>query len=163
MSPVLWNGLEPVFRWAFRSWLGSAIRDSTWAFAYVEVFHLLGLTLLLGCVVVLSLRLAGLIMPGLPTAELAREIQPYMMSGLAVAVVSGAMMFAAEAERCFASTPFQYKMMFLALAVIFQFAAFGRLLRAERVHPLLSKLAAVVSLLLWFAVGWSGRAIAFYN
>ena len=160
---MVWRSLEPVFRWAYQSRLGSAIRNSTWAFAYVEVFHLLGLTLLLGCVVVLSLRLGGLIMPGLPTAELAREIQPYMMSGLALAVLSGAMMFAAEAERCFASTPFQYKMMFLALAVIFQFAVFARLIRKDRVDPILSKLAAVMSLALWFAVGWSGRAIAFFN
>jgi hypothetical protein len=163
MSPVVWNGLEPVFRWAYQSWLGSAIRNSTWAFAYIEVFHLLGLTLLLGCVVVLSLRLAGLVMPSLPTAELAREIQPYLLSGLALAVISGAMMFAAESDRCFASTPFQYKMMFLALAVIFQFGAFARLIRTERAHPLLDKLAAAISLALWFAVGWSGRAIAFFN
>jgi hypothetical protein len=163
MSPVVWRSLEPLFRWAFQSRLGSAIRDSTWAFAYIEVFHLLGLTLLLGCVVVLSLRLAGLIMPSLPAAELAHELQPYLLSGLSVTVISGAMMFAAESDRCFASTPFQYKMMFLALAVIFQFAVFSRLIRRDRVHPILSTLAAVVSLALWFAVGWSGRAIAFFN
>src|SRR5580704_13871403 len=102
MSPVVWRSLEPVFRWAFQSRLGSAIRDYTWAFAYIEVFHLLGLTLLLGCVVVLSLRLAGLIMPGLPATELAREVQPYLLAGLSLAAISGAMMFAAESDRCFA-------------------------------------------------------------
>jgi len=78
-------------------------------------------------------------------------------------VISGAMMFAAESDRCFASTPFQYKMMFFALAVIFQFAAFARLVRTECVNPVLSKVAAGISLVLWFAVGWSGRAIAFFN
>ena len=49
----------PFFRWADHTWIAMWIRDSTWVFALLEVFHLFGLTLLLGTLVVVNLRLFG--------------------------------------------------------------------------------------------------------
>jgi hypothetical protein len=160
---MLWEPLYPAFRWVFESRVGSVVRDSTWAFAYLEVFHLLGITMLLGSVVALGMRLANIAMKSLPVAEVAKEIRPFMIIGLAVALLSGILMFAAEAEKLFLSGPFEWKIGAFALANIFQFTAVSWLAhRREGSSLALGKLAALLSVVLWYFVAWQGRAIAFF-
>jgi hypothetical protein len=48
-------------------------------------------------------------------------------------------------------------MALLACAILFHFAVLRRYIAAERIHVLV----ALVSITLWFGVGWAGRAIAF--
>ena len=62
------------------------------------------------------------------------------------------------------SPPFWWKMRFLLLAALFTFTVRHRVARADetRVGPIWGKLVALVSLGLWFGVGFSGRWIAFY-
>ena len=62
--------LLPFFQLCDTSWLGEAIRASTWAFALIECFHLIGMVCLLGSVVVIDLRLLGLGMRHQPVAYL---------------------------------------------------------------------------------------------
>ena len=161
---MFWESLRPFFEWSNGSALGVWIRDSTWAFAWLEVFHLLGLTVLLGTVLVLSLRLAGLAMQHQPVAQLAREMSPLTSVSMALMIVTGYLMFSAEAMKCFDSVPFRFKMIFLLLAIIFHFTLYRKISRTneERFRPVLGKLAAAISLVLWFGVGAAGRSIAFY-
>ena len=62
--------------WTYNSALGLAIRESKWGFASLEVVHLFGLTILLGSLVMLSLRYLGLTMRKLPINRVARELAP---------------------------------------------------------------------------------------
>ena len=73
MSPAL----LPFFRWADHTWISVMIRDSTWAFALIEVFHLFGLTLLLGTLTVLNLRLFGWGLGGYPLKSVASDALPW--------------------------------------------------------------------------------------
>jgi hypothetical protein len=160
---MAWEPLYPVFRWLFQTGLGNWVRESTWAVAYLEVFHLMGLTVLLGSSIAIGLRLSGIGMRSLPTAEVAREIRPYMRGALILIVLTGLPILASEAEKMFQSRPFELKMFYFALANICQFGAVGLLVRAkEGSTPILGKLASLLSVVLWFVVGWQGRAIAFF-
>ena len=40
----------PLFEWAGKTWLGTAVRDNVLAFPVIETFHLLALAVLLGTV-----------------------------------------------------------------------------------------------------------------
>src|ERR1700689_5401558 len=71
------------------SWWGHGIRNSTWLFPFVEIFHLLGLGILGGTVLILNLRLMRLAFKNASTAELAGEVRPWMLGSLAVMLVSG--------------------------------------------------------------------------
>ena len=73
-------------------------------------------------------------------------------------------MFLSEAIKCYFSPPFFLKMSLLLLATIYTFTLRRRVAGAEpgRIAPWLVRLTAVVSLALWFGVGFSGRWIAFY-
>ena len=153
--------LLPLFHWVDASWLSREIRASTWQFAIFEMIHLLGLTTVLGSLMVLDLRLFGVGMRRMRAAELARDLSTWMLSGLAIILISGVLLFFGEPMKLYGSPSFHVKMGLLALAILFQFTIFRSILSRREASPLMSKLAGVVSLLLWFGVGLAGRAIGF--
>lgn len=138
------------------------IRDSTWAFALIEVFHLFGLTLLLGTLTVLNLRLFGWGLKGYPLKSVAADALPWTFVGMAVSITSGILLFLSEAMKCYGSLPFFVKMGLLAAALLFTFTFHRHLTKADAPSPAVSKCAACVSVMLWFGVGLAGRAIAFF-
>jgi hypothetical protein len=72
-------------------------------------------------------------------------------------------LFVSEAIKCYYSFPFWVKMTSLFLALVFTFAVLRRLTRTGLTEdrPLLGRLAALLSLCLWFGVAWGGRWIGF--
>jgi hypothetical protein len=148
------------FQWADSTWWGVLIRQSIWGFAIVETIHLFGLMLLLGGIFVMSMRLLGLMMVKRPVAEIAEDVNPWILAGLAVMLVSGVSLWASEAIRMYNSPWFWLKMAFLLASLIFQFTLYRRVTRREA-PPILQKFTGVFALVLWFGVGLWGRAIGF--
>jgi hypothetical protein len=156
--------LLPFFQWCDQTAIGAAIRDSVWLFPFIESFHLLALALLGGAVLVVDLHLLGFGLRRQPVRELATELHPWMLTGLAVMIVSGVLMFLSEALKCYESPPFQLKMLFLFLALLFTFTVRRRVTLADDTprRPFRSALVALVSLTLWTGVGLMGRGIGFW-
>ena len=151
------------FHWADDSAVAAAIRGSTWVFAFIEVFHLLGLTLLLGTVVLVDLRLCGYGLRRQSLAAVASDALPWMLVGMAVTMGSGSLLFVSEAMKCYGSPPFFVKMGFLFTALVFTFTLHRKLTKRDAPPPpVWGKVVAGLSLFLWFGVGLAGRAIAFY-
>ena len=151
------------FQWAEATTLGEMIRTSTWAFAVIESFHLLALSVIGGAVLIVDLRLLGFGLRTQPIAEVARDARPWLIGSLVVMVVTGVALFLSEPMKCYASTPFAVKMTCLALAIVFTFTVRANVTMADegRVRPSWLKLVALVSLALWFGVGAGGRWIGF--
>ncbi len=152
------------FRWADHSWLGAQIRSSTWEFAAIEVVHLLALTVLLGTVFVLTLRLFGLGLSAQSTGQVARGLMPWTLWSMVIAMATGFMLFVSEAMKCYASPPFMIKMICLGLAFILTLTFHRAVARWDdgRSPGMGGKLAAGLAMALWFGVGLAGRAIAFF-
>lgn len=153
--------LLAIFHWFEGTRIAIYGRHSAYFFPSVEVVHLLGLTLLLGTVLVLNLRLLGAMMPRQSIPEMARATAPLLWTGVALALGSGTLLFLAEAIKCYYNVAFWYKMGLLASAVVFQLIVHQRLKVASGTSTGLTKGTAAVSLLLWFGVAGAGRAIAF--
>ncbi|MEQ1947828.1 MAG: DUF6644 family protein [Bryobacteraceae bacterium] len=143
------------------SWLAEAVRASTWAFALLEVIHLIGITLMLGTLCVLDLRLMGMGMKAQTVSEVAEDTHPWTLGGLILATSSGVILAISEALRLYDSPPFTLKMILFLAAVIFTYA-FQRRMTKSTGPTGAAKFSAVLSLVLWFGVGFAGRAIAFY-
>jgi hypothetical protein len=143
--------------------VGDAIRSSTWLFPFIEAFHLVGLAVVGGAVLLVDFRLLGLGLKRQPVAELARDAQPWLTGGLLFMIASGVPLFLAESIKCYYSFAFWIKMTALALAVIFSFTIRRRVALAshEGVNPLQTRIVGIVSILLWSTVGWGGRWIGF--
>ena len=143
------------------SWLALIVRNSTWLFALTEVIHLIGITLLLGTLSVLDLRLMGLGLKQQSLSDVAADTYPWTLGALIVAVLSGSLLFVSEAARLYDSPPFAIKITLFVLAVIFTYTFQRRMTRAS--NPTGGALlGGILSLFLWFGVGLAGRAIAFY-
>jgi hypothetical protein len=157
--------IYPFFAWCERTWLCKEITVHESIFPALETIHLFGLVLLLGTILILSLRLLGLLMPHLPTPDLARALGRYTALGLAIMLPSGVLMFIATAVRCYGNTSFWVKMCFLATALVFHFTYFKKALRApdSQNSQLRGRLAAFGALFLWFGVGAAGRSIGFFG
>jgi hypothetical protein len=145
---MVWSALQPVVNWLGGSALGVWLGQSPTRIALLFVVHLTGLTLLLGGTTVMSLGLAGVGFRTGSSAQLAREI--FIFTGGALTYFEGQW--------------FRRKMTLLLIAVIFNFSWFRIVTNAPdgRFGPWTKRLTAGLALLLWFAVGVSGRAIAFF-
>jgi hypothetical protein len=149
------------FLWLDHSALATLIRASTWAFAALEVIHLFGLTLLLGTLSVLDLRLLGAGLRDQSISQIAADTSPFTMIGLATSALTGVVLAVAEANRLYESGPFLIKMILFVLAVAFTFT-FNRRLNTREPSRIAALGGGILSLLLWFGVGFAGRAIAFF-
>lgn len=139
------------------------IRDSQYGMPIVQSVHLVGLTILLAAVFVLNLRLAGVALKDSSLDWLAEQLRPLMLVGLAVVLLSGALIFVGTPAKYLASNPFRVKMAALGLAMLFQYGMLRRFARPDSAprSRAVRLVAAALSLTLWFTVGWAGRAIAF--
>src|SRR5215469_2967498 len=150
-----------LFQWCESSLLGNAIKTSNWAFAVIESVHLLGLALIGGIVLIINLRLLGLGLRRYPLDELARDIQLWFGFSLVLMLSTGFALFLSEAVKCYYSQPFWLKMLSLALATTFTLTVQRRVIMSPQSSGLQQKAVAIVSLVLWFAVGAAGRWIGF--
>jgi hypothetical protein len=155
--------LLPYFQAIENGPIGATIRDSLWLFPFVEAFHLLALAVIGGAVLLVDFRLLGLGLKRQPVAELARDVQPWLIGSLLFMIASGVPLFMSEAIKCYYSFAFWTKMTALALAIAFTFTIRRRVTLADdaRVRPAVARAVGAISILLWSTVGWGGRWIGF--
>lgn len=154
--------LLPVFEWLQHTYVGETIRHSATLIATLEIVHLIGLTLLLGAVLMVDLSLLGWGIGQYPVARIARELNKWTLAGLAIMLASGPLILVSEAVRCFKTPAFWIKMALLAAAVIFYFTIHRKTALADPPPPN-AKLVASLSLALWVGVALAGKAIAIFQ
>jgi hypothetical protein len=153
----------------YDSHFGTLIRESDNAFPIIETIHVLSITLLFGTIAVLDLRMLGVVLRPIPVTRVARGILPLTWSGLAVSMVSGFLLFWAEAAKNYDNPAFRAKMILLLLAglnpLIFHTGVYRRVQQWEtlRLSPWRARAAAIASLTLWSGVIVAGRAIAYFT
>jgi hypothetical protein len=155
--------LLPFFQWCDGSAAGMAIRNSRFLFPIIESFHLLALTVLLGAIIVLNLRLTGVALRAQPLQSVARSLDPLAFWSLGAMLTTGALLFCSEALKCYENPPFLFKMVALFAALVFHFAVFRPVVNSPAAPGRIRRNAtAVLSLILWLGVATAGRAIGFY-
>lgn len=146
--------------------LGVAMRQSLWLYPAVEIVHLAGIGLLFGSIAILDLRLLGL-SRNLPLRRLAAHVLPWTAASFLLIVPSGLAMFTAHAGDLIASPVFALKMgLILAAGVNAALFHAGAMRTASdwdvnRAPPRAARVAAGLSLLLWFSVIACGRLLAY--
>jgi uncharacterized membrane protein YhdT len=123
--------LLPFFQWCYQTEIGETIRDSTWLFPLIEAFHLLGLGLTAGALLIVDLRLLGAGLNRQPVTQLASAVQPWLLGSLLLMVSSGSLLFLSESIKCYYSFPFWVKMASLTLALLFTFTLRRRVTRTD--------------------------------
>jgi hypothetical protein len=153
--------LLPFFEELQRTYLAETIGHSATLIALLEIIHLIGLTLLLGTVLMVDLTLLGHGIARQPVALVARELKRWTLAGLIILLASGPLIFISESVKCFHSPAFWIKMALLAMAILYYFTLHRAVVSAQPpVLPPQARWAAVLSLTLWTGVALAGKAIA---
>lgn len=147
---------EAVEGTAFATWA----TESALAYPVANTAHVIGAILLVGAIGLLDLRLLGYA-KGAPLSVLSRALTPMALLGFTVMVISGSVLFAADAVALAASGLFQIKLVLIALAGMNALAFRFAFARAEDPVPVGAKVMAVASLGLWLVVVVAGRWIAY--
>jgi hypothetical protein len=149
------------------SHIGTAIRQSMWAFPILNLVHLLGLMVAAGTIVYWDLRLLGLGLRRSAVSEVGRQLLPWTWGGFSVMFISGGLLAWSEAGRLYSNFFFRMKLLFLCLAglnvLIFHLTVYRNVSAWDRapLTPLRARLAGAFSLFLWFALIAAGRAIGY--
>jgi hypothetical protein len=128
------------------------IRGSDYAYPIILALHVTGISLFGGMVLMTDLRLLGWTNGGLSIADLVDRLRTPRRIGLIFVAACGVLLLIGNPEKYLANIFFRIKLLLFALlvlnALIFR--------RSGRV-----KLAAGLSLLLWFGVVCAGRGIGY--
>lgn len=145
----------------------AAIRENDDAFPWVECVHVLAISLVVGSISILDLRLLGVAWRDRPVGRVLRDVLPITWCAFAAAVASGFLLFASNAPT-YARNPFlQLKLGLLLVAgvnmAVFHLWARHTLSAWESgpTIPFRARLAGGVSLLVWVSVVAAGRWIGF--
>jgi uncharacterized protein DUF6644 len=151
------SALTPYFSQIEASAIATAIGASTVATASLSGLHLIGLTLLVGSMLVSSTRVAGILFYDQPVAEVTRAARRGTLVGLALSVSTGMLLVAPRLVAAADNGVFRIKMLILLTATVFHFAVYQPAAQGQRsaVPP---AVAAVVGWLLWFGVALAGCA-----
>jgi hypothetical protein len=145
----------------------SGVKHSAWQFPVIESIHSLALSVMLWPAAILDLRLLGLVMRRRPVSQVAAQFLPWVWTGFLVMILSGAVLFASEAVKCYNSPFFRTKLVLIAVAglnaLVFHKTVFRGvdLWDKDAPTPLRAKLAGACSLLVWVGVVAMGRALAY--
>jgi hypothetical protein len=159
--------LLPIFEWIQDSSVGTSIRQSILVFPIIETAHVVGLSVSVGLILITDLRLIGAILKSERPSGVMRELRGWMLAGFALMFSSGALLFWAEAAKCYKSPAFRFKMIFLLLAglnaLLFE-TTLGKTVGAWDDLPVLpqrARMAGWVSLICWSGVVVFGRWTAY--
>src|SRR5579864_863822 len=97
------------------------LNDSPLIFPALECAHILGFAVSIGTIAVLDFRLLGLGLIHHPSAELAKDLAPWTLVGLAIMLLSGPAMFASGPGMYYLNGAFQIKMVALVAAIVFHY------------------------------------------
>tara|TARA_B100002019_G_scaffold9318_1_gene7369 strand:+ start:4198 stop:4674 length:477 start_codon:yes stop_codon:yes gene_type:complete len=142
------------------SYVGEYVRSSLWLFPVIQSFHLIGLGILGGAVVVGDLRLMGILMRTESTRYVIRVTRPWFNFGLFILIITGIPLFLSEAVKCYYSRAFWIKISCLLLGTLFVYFIRNPTVLSKDENFMI-KILGFVSFSLWVVTAASGRWIGF--
>jgi hypothetical protein len=145
--------------WCQHTAIAEAIRSAPWPFPVIETFHIAGMVLVFGTILILNLRVFGLILHDELVSQIAQDLTPFTLAGLGVQLVSGSLMFITSAMKFTDNALFGIKIALVIAAVSYHFGIHRKVAIAKDTQEARLRLSAAVSLVLWASVVLVGLGI----
>jgi hypothetical protein len=163
----MWNEIVIFSKWLETTHLSHLMAGGwKWGWPACETLHFIGLSLLLGCIGVLDLRLLG-VGKNMPIGPLHRLV-PGGVAGFTINAITGALFFIGAPHQYIKNVAFFFKMLFLVIAGlnVLLFYVTGIVKKVESIGPgvdapMSAKVISAVSLFSWFMVLYWGRMLPF--
>lgn len=142
------------------------IRETAAIIPTVQSIHIITVAVVVGSALVTDLRLAGVLATDETPQTVVRRYLPWMWAAIAVLLATGAILVVGEPNRVLANPVFWTKMVLVlfgfGLTLLFRYPILHPEFRLEHARwAALTKPTAWVSLLVWIAVIFCGRWIAY--
>jgi hypothetical protein len=153
--------------WLQNTPFATGLRQSDLLFPLVEGSHILALSISVGLIIALDLRLLRLALCGEPVSRVMQEVMPWALPGFGVMFLTGLLLFVAQAEKVYTNTFFRYKILFLLVAGLnaayYQVKFYPKMTEWDLAPaiPAGARLTAIISLGLWASIIALGRTMAY--
>lgn len=154
-------------QWVQSTGWATALRGSWYVYPTVLSLHMTAIALFGAMIVITDLRLLGVIMRKRPVADVVDQLRIPKRIGFLLVATCGLLLASSKAEEYYYNPFFWTKMSLLALvavhALVFRGSVYNKAVEIDRAPriPGKAKLAASLSLLLWFCVACAGRGIGY--
>jgi hypothetical protein len=160
----------------FQKWLVSTFAKATvvsrfmhgaWEWPMAESLHFIGLSLIVGTIVLFDLRLLG-IGKRIPIRVWHRLI-PFGLIGYGINLSTGLLFLMTEPDQYIYNPSFQFKLLFMGAAginaLLFYLTSYARTTMpgAPADAPRTAKIIGAISLCMWLGVIVAGRLLTFYR
>ena len=168
MTPAISKSLNAICIWIDATPLSQWMQVTNWVVPTVQTFHILAIAVVASSALMIDLRLIGVFWADRPMRDVSSRFLPLVWWPMLILLSTGVIMIISEPARSLKNPAFQLKMFLLVAALIvtgiFQFlqrrnAKFGNLRTGPRAAAVT---VAIVSMLLWSAIIFAGRWIAYY-
>jgi hypothetical protein len=155
-----------VLGWLDATSVARAMRGALWLYPVVEIFHIVGIVVLVGAVAMFDLRLLGF-SKNLSVTALGRHLLGWSAGGLLLVVPAGLLMFSAHPQEFIGNRVFLLKLGLIGAAslnaAMFHLGIYRSVDGWDRVAsaPASAQLHAILSIGLWIAVISCGRLLAY--
>lgn len=146
------------------SGLNQWIAETYWLWPVLEIFHFIGLSIMLGALLIIDARLLGMLRTY--DAGSVKRLVPLVWVGFCINLASGTMFFVGDPMRYSINIGFQLKMLLILIAglnvVVYQLQVRPQLTGWNTVSmPTVARLVAIASLATWGGVLLLGRLIPY--
>ncbi len=143
------------------------IAENPVAFPWIELIHVLAITIVFGSILFVDLRLVGLAARDYPISRISRAVVPVTWIAFVIAAITGSLLFISNPVTYFGNTFFRAKMLLMICAglnmAIFHVWTWRNVRNWDETPrvPLPVKFAGLISMLLWVTIIVCGRWIGF--
>lgn len=131
--------LDGILNWLFETGIAISIRENDWLFPMLESLHVLGVTVFLGSIIWVDLRILRFANNERRLQKFVNELLPITWLMFVVAVVTGFALFSSNAVNYAHNIFFQLKILFLSLAglnmIVFHFWYHNGVLTDDLSYP----------------------------
>ena len=152
-------------QWLESTWWALIVRESNWAYPYVQLIHFTGLSIWIGTTFALDLRLLGVGFRRATAAQMAQDLFVWNWIGFTITLLGGFLLFSGLASSFIENLAFEWKLgLFVPLALVWHIVV------QQRAHqwgktadvPGIGKLAALLEILVWISVATAAVLIPSY-
>ena len=150
--------------------LSQHLQAAGWVVPTMQTIHILMIGVVFVSILMVTLRVLGWVRAEEPLLTVWRRFAPFLWTALVIMALTGLLLTLAEPVREVMATSYRVKMLLLLVGLV-SALLFGRSVRgaayagapAPARPPPLVRLASVLTVLLWLAIIFLGRAIAYDN
>jgi len=151
-------------RWLDHTAFAATLNQNVWVYPFVLTLHTIGMAIVVGIVMMISLRMFFGFPSQIPVLALERLV-PLAWVGFLINFISGSLLFTPEASTVSLKLMFQLKILCIILGGIALWFMLGRAFRpqmagAQPISPA-GRAWALATMVFWIAAIVSGRMIAY--